>query len=381
MKPKVKFRATLAVLVTALALTACGGGGGGGATTPPATGTLSVAPATCTVASGLGKCNATATFATANATTASLTNAGGTVLSTSLSGSQVVDVLIGANTYNLFANGSQVASANATGVCETGTASNGTICVPPVTASLTATSPIVNGATSTVTWGHSGGAPTTCASSANWTNSGSLTGTGQSNALTSDSTLTYACTNANGTTTATAAVTVCAVGETVTGGVCGTPVLRYTDKVYALWTGAYPFVVTKTGVTKVVNKTRYAGSMPFYNCWLSETPLSDGKVLASCQYVVDYTRSVYYIDPTKDELYEYTGTVPGNIVWKDVQSFDPATPTLGAKTRVTDGLYFTTFDIAWVLKFQADVTNVVTVVKAGTFEVDETVNLLMTYNN
>lgn len=215
----------------ALGLVACGGGGGGGTTTPPPsgtptpTGTLSVAPATCTVQAGLSKCTASTTFAVANATTAKLLDGGGTVLSTSLSGSQIVDVLIGTNSYTLSANGGAVASATATGVCAVGTASNGSICVSPVTATLSATSPVVNGAKSTLTWGYSGDAPTGCTTSANWSNGGGLSGTGQSNALTANTTFTYSCNNANGPTTATAVVTVCAVGDTISGGVCTPPVV------------------------------------------------------------------------------------------------------------------------------------------------------------
>ena len=207
-----------------LGLVACGGGGGGSTPAPvvtPPSGTLSVAPATIIIQAGLGKGTATATFVTANATTAKLTNAGGSVLSTSLSGTQAVDVFIGANTYTLSANGGgSVATASATGVCTSGTTSNGTICVSPVTATLSATSPIVNGAKSTLTWGYTGDAPTGCTTSTNWSNGGSLSGTGLSDALTTNATFTYSCTNANGTTTATAVVTVCAVGETVSGAGC-----------------------------------------------------------------------------------------------------------------------------------------------------------------
>jgi hypothetical protein len=235
-----RFATTLALV---MALVACGGGGGGSTPaptpTPTPTGTLAVAPATCTIQTSLGKCTATATFATANATTASLTNAGGAVLSSSLSGSQVVDVFIGTNTYTLSANGGgAVATATATGVCAVGTASNGTICVSPVTATLSATSPIVNGAKSTLTWGYTGDAPTGCTMSSNWSNDGSLSGTGLSDALTANATFTYSCTNANGTTTATANVTLCAVGETVVGGVCTAPVVTHTCTAPSVWTAS-----------------------------------------------------------------------------------------------------------------------------------------------
>lgn len=135
-----KFLKFLAAFVVALVVSACSGGGGGSTPTPtpvpviPApSGNASVTPSSCQISAGLGKCTVNVTFATANATTASLTTGGGAVLSTSLSGSQVVDVLIGTNTYTLTANGKVVASATSTGVCATGTTSNGTDCVAPVT--------------------------------------------------------------------------------------------------------------------------------------------------------------------------------------------------------------------------------------------------------
>lgn len=273
MKTKKFFSSTRGRFATALALTmalvACGGGGGGSTPaptpTPTPTGTLAVAPATCTIQASLGKCTATATFATANATTASLTNAGGAVLSSSLSGSQVVDVFIGTNTYTLSANGGgAVATATATGVCAVGTASNGTICVSPVTATLSATSPIVNGAKSTLTWGYSGDAPTGCTMSSNWSNGGSLSGTGLSDALTANATFTYSCTNANGTTTATANVTVCTVGDTVVGGVCTAPVVTHTCTTPSVWTASinaclYPVATQVIGMNQLSSASLLIG--------------------------------------------------------------------------------------------------------------------------
>lgn len=136
-----KFDKFLATFVVAL-LSACGGGSGGSTPAPapapaPApiltpSGNASVTPSSCQIPAGLGKCTVNVTFATANATTASLTSGGGAVLSSSLSGSPVVDVLIGTNTYTLTVNGKVVASVTATGVCATGTTSNGTECVAPV---------------------------------------------------------------------------------------------------------------------------------------------------------------------------------------------------------------------------------------------------------
>ena len=179
-------------------------------------------------------------------------------------------------------------------------------------------------------------------------------------------------------------------------------VLHYTEKVYALWTAGYPFAVTKTSAVRVTNKTSIAGIAPYMNCWLAEKPLADGKVLTDCQDVVSYNRHLLYIDPTTDELHEYettpqvwdtTPTTPGRVcgwcniysypagtTWIDVQVYDPAYPTWGAKAKVSDGWFFTT-DTAWVLNFQADATGLVTTVKAGTFSVDGTIKLLISYSN
>lgn len=181
-------------------------------------------------------------------------------------------------------------------------------------------------------------------------------------------------------------------------------VLHYTEKVYALWTGGYPYAVTKTGVAKVVNTTPYTqGFYPLGNCWLAEKPLADGKVLVDCQDAMTLNRHLLYIDPTTDQLHEYetapqvwdtTPTTPGRVcgwcniysypagtVWHDVQDYDPAYPTWGPKVKVSDGWYFTPGTATWVLNFQADATGLVTTVKAGTFAGDGNIALLMSYSN
>lgn len=192
------------------------------------------------------------------------------------------------------------------------------------------------------------------------------------------------------------------VGITCTYPAPVAQVLHYTDKVYALWTGAYPYAVTKTGVTMVINKTSIAGLGPYMNCWIAERPLVDGKVLTDCQDVISYNRHLLYIDPTTNELHDYetavqvwdtTPTTPGRIcgwckiysypagtTWIDVQAYDPAYPTWSTKAHVSDGWYFTT-GTDWVLNFKSDATGAVTVVKAGTFEVDGNLQLLILYTN
>ena len=173
-----------------------------------------------------------------------------------------------------------------------------------------------------------------------------------------------------------------------TGTKCVTPppvVLHYTDKVYALWKYGLPFVVTKTGVTKVVNKTSFpvpsGYNYSLNGCELADKPLANGWILTRCWDGATVTLQTFYIDPNKDEMYDYTGTVPADTVWHRVASIDPVTPTWGAKAKVADGWYFTAFDNSWVLKFQADATGAVTVIKEGTFAADGNLLLLMTYNN
>jgi hypothetical protein len=128
-------------------------------------------------------------------------------------------------------------------------------------------------------------------------------------------------------------------------------------------------------------KTHFPGLAPFFNCWLLDKQLADGKVLTSCQESQSLARNVFYIDPTKDEMYDYTGQVSADAVWRDTAPFDPAKPEWSAKAHVSDGWYFTTFDVTWVLNFQSDATSQVSTVKAGTFAIDQTVRLLMSYTN
>lgn len=155
-------------------------------------------------------------------------------------------------------------------------------------------------------------------------------------------------------------------------------VLKYTDKVYALWTGAYPYTVTKSGVTRVTNATSVPGTAPFFNCWLLEQPLEDGRVLTSCQRVDTLARVVYYINPVEEKLYDYVGEVSTNAVWHAVgYKFDK--PGWYTYAHVTDGQYFVPDNAGWVLKFKPNNGDEVTV-KAGTFAQDETIRLIMHYS-
>lgn len=162
--------------------------------------------------------------------------------------------------------------------------------------------------------------------------------------------------------------------------------LKYTDKVFAVWTGGYPFAVTKTGVTKVVNKTSYtAGALPLFQCALGYPQLADGKVLTQCTNAVATastpagTRVVSYINPLTNEHFDYTGTVPSNVVWRAFEN-NADKPEWAAKARVSGGWYYTPFDAAWVLNFQPDVGTSFAV-KAGTFLGDGTIKVMVSYTN
>ena len=169
--------------------------------------------------------------------------------------------------------------------------------------------------------------------------------------------------------------------------VAPTTVLHYTDKVYALWTGAYPFAVTKTGVAKVTNKTQYtSGFYPLSNCWLMDSSFlsqTGGRILTNCQDAIGGGRHSLYIDPTKDELYEYTGTVPTNIVWHAVT---PVSLVLhqagwGSQAQVSGGWYYTIGTSNWVLWFLDDKTGISAIVKQGNLQADENIDYLSTYTN
>ena len=163
--------------------------------------------------------------------------------------------------------------------------------------------------------------------------------------------------------------------------------LSYKEKTYALWTVAYPYVVTKTGVTKVVNKTKYTfGVYPLGNCIIMDpsfTTKMKGQVLTECQAADGSGRHMFYIDPTRNELYEYADIVPSGIIFHSVTPLDLIRNKAGwdSQTKVTDGWYYTIGTGNWVLWFQSDSTSASTIVKEGTFVGDGNINYLATYSN
>jgi hypothetical protein len=135
--------------------------------------------------------------------------------------------------------------------------------------------------------------------------------------------------------------------------------LHYTEKVISIKVG-YPHMVTKTGTVKVVNKTQYqAGAIPLGICEYGYPQLTDGKVLTRCTNAVAtastpaLTRVISYVNPVTGEQFDFTGTVPANIVWRSVEN-NTNKPEWGAKARVSDGWYFTPANATSNLKFQPD---------------------------
>lgn len=154
----------------------------------------------------------------------------------------------------------------------------------------------------------------------------------------------------------------CTSGTTWDGNACKAPaVLRYTDKVYAIWTGGQLFSVTKTAVTLLVNRTQYTnGGFPLGNCWLPNSNvgiLADGSVLAACQDAITLRRHYLKVNPIEQAVYEYGGAIPATLqctenpdkswtcpsttAWVDVQRQVPVGAPAGsvAATQISDGWF------------------------------------------
>ncbi|MCR4333548.1 MAG: hypothetical protein NUV60_00800 [Patescibacteria group bacterium] len=183
-------------------------------------------------------------------------------------------------------------------------------------------------------------------------------------------------------------------------------ILHYTERVIALWTASYPYAVTKTGVTKMANKTQYtAGFYPLGNCWIAERPQADGKIPLNCQDAMSLNRHLLYIDPVAEEVHEVAGgsvlpwdttpmgngvcgwckilDYPAGVTWQDVPLPESwvAHPTWYAIARVADGWYFTYSTTAAVLNFQANTGTVTVVTPTATPENNGTFGYIGVYNN
>lgn len=195
----------------------------------------------------------------------------------------------------------------------------------------------------------------------------------------------------------------CALPAVWDGSACTVPVLHYTDKVFAIWTGGQIYAVTKTSVTLVTNKTQYTtGSYPLWGCWMappSVSILADGEILHACQDAVTLRRHYLALNPITGEQNEYAGPVtatlqctenadktwscPVNTDWVAVQGSAPAGAPAndGTATQVSDGWYFTTGGTRSTLKFKTTATGMESVVKAGDAFVDGNIRVLLTFGN
>ncbi len=199
------------------------------------------------------------------------------------------------------------------------------------------------------------------------------------------------------------------VGRTVTVAATFTTsaqVLRYSDKVVAIWTGGQLWNVTKTGVKLVTNKTQYTqGGFPIANCWLPRNgvgTLTDGNILTSCQDAISLRRHYFAVNPavsaTEMEVKEYAGPVPATLLctenadktwtcpsnhdWLFAQESLPVgAPTDAAKAvHVSDGWYFNKKTDPRSLFFQNS-GGATTLVRQGFSGEDDTYALLAAFSN
>jgi hypothetical protein len=158
-----------------------------------------------------------------------------------------------------------------------------------------------------------------------------------------------------------------------------TPVATQEYKVLAIWTEGYPFMVTKTTVTRVTNQT----SDGLLSCGLANKALPDGNILVECTVfgLMPFTRRTYAVDPSTGILRSYAGAVPVDIVFTAVESesMQPVANTTSA--HVADGWYYADPAARWRLLFQLDAGGTPLVVKEGTFATDGTIKVIRTYSN
>ena len=155
-------------------------------------------------------------------------------------------------------------------------------------------------------------------------------------------------------------------------------VMSYTDKVYTLYVGGYPYAVTKTGVTKVVNKTSFTtGFFPLFNCALYEVPIETGIIPLQCTVASDNIRRMFYINPLTEELFQYTGSFAFDSTKLHDVGFGTATPYginvghSGEYAEVADGIYWGPVRSDQKLRFSPKVANgydfnTVTIIATGT---------------
>lgn len=248
------------------------------------------------------------------------------------------------------------------------------------TLTTTTPTPVVAGASTTaitLTWGTTQGTPTlpTVVSTMSAT---ALATTPNGNLTVQVPVGTSTFSFLNGPTTlATVSVTVsCATGTTLVGTTCTVPVLKYTDKVFAVWTGGYLYSVIKTGVEVVKNSTRYqSGALPLNNCGLKPKAETSGLIGVACKDSTGVYRKLL-LDPIANEVRDDGDATPVDSEYVFLQ----AGSTI-ASARVTDGLFYADDAARWNLLFRSDATGAVTTIKAGTFEKDGDIKLILSYSN
>lgn len=185
------------------------------------------------------------------------------------------------------------------------------------------------------------------------------------------------------------------------GSACTTPVLRYSEKVYATWYGAQIYAVTKTSVTLVANKTSFQyGIWPINDCMFPRANgiMADGKILVSCVAAGGtLTRHYFALNPVANEITEYAGQVPTKLQcttvetwkcpadtdWVPTQHFFPqigAPSGAWAATHVSDGWFFSKDTDTESLYFATNDNNVVLLQKTP-FGKGADLRLLMKFSN
>jgi hypothetical protein len=155
----------------------------------------------CTILSGQGSCLMNVEWGSSNTTgsvTVQRTYAGNSVFASGTSGNNPASwAPPGSYVMALYDGSTWLANGTFNVACEAGTTWSGSVCVPAATATLSVTSPVSSGSRSTITWGSTNA--TSCTTSSNWSNSGNLSGSGLSDPISVQTTLTYQCTGPGGT--------------------------------------------------------------------------------------------------------------------------------------------------------------------------------------
>lgn len=174
----------------------------------------------------------------------------------------------------------------------------------------------------------------------------------------------------------------CGGGLTWNGNQCVTPVLHYSEKVYAIW-GIFvkPYLLNKDGTKTVVeNASSYTtgggGINPLAGC-AKGIKLADGRRLLRCQNTANGTQVDLYLDPSTNKMHDFTEALPPGATWTYVQTDGAHYPTWARETMASDGTYFVESPVIWKVMFQ-DLAGRVSVAVDGTFATDGDVAVLWT---